>query len=107
MGVRNDRYTQKELKIGIGLEDVPTGDYFANSLFFAIGVLVYNTTIIMKEHLLPKEFRNKTIETIRWSIINIAGRLINHGRRLILLLASTADKLILYERIRDNCFIFA
>ncbi len=97
----------KELKIGIGLEDIPTGDYYANSLFFAIGVLVYNTTVIMKEHLLPEEYRTKTIETIRWSIVNIAGRLVNHGRRLVLLLASTVDKLMLYERVRDNCFIFA
>lgn len=96
----------KELKIGIGLEDIPTRDYYANSLFFAIGVLVYNTTVIMKEHLLPAEFKNKTIETIRWSVINLAGRLINHGRRKMLLIASTIDKLILYERMRDNCFVF-
>ena len=89
------------------MEDIPTGDYFANALFFAIGVLVYNTAVIMKLHLLPEEFRNKTIETIRWSIVNIAGRLINHGRRLVLLIASTVDKLILYERMRDNRFIFA
>ena len=76
-------------------------------MFFAIGVLVYNTTVIMKERLLPEEYRTKTIETIRWSIVNIAGRLVNHGRRLVLLLASTVDKLMLYERVRDNCFIFA
>ncbi len=61
----------------------------------------------MKEHLLPEEYRTKTIETIRWSIVNIAGRLVNHGRRLVLLLASTIDKLLLYERMRDSCFIFA
>ena len=76
-------------------------------MFFAIGVLVYNTTVIMKERLLPEEYRTKTIETIRWSIVNIAGRLVNHGRRLVLLLASTVDKLMLYERMRDSCFIFA
>ena len=97
----------KELKIGFGIEDIPAGDYFANALFFAIGVLVYNTFIMIKTHLLPEEFKNKTIETIRWSIVNIAGRLVNHGRRLVLLIASTVDKLLLYERMRDSCFIFA
>jgi hypothetical protein len=60
----------KELKIGFGMEDIPTGDYFANALFFAIGVLVYNTAVIMKLYLLPEEFRNKTIETIRWSVVS-------------------------------------
>ena len=97
----------KELKIGFGIEDIPTGDYFANALFFAIGVLVYNTFIMIKTHLLPEEFKTKTIETIRWSIINIAGKFINHGRRLVLLLASTADKLLLYNRMRNDCKIFA
>ena len=52
------------------MEDIPTGDYFANALFFAIGVLVYNTAVIMKLYLLPEEFRNKTIETIRWSVVS-------------------------------------
>ena len=97
----------KELKIGFGMEDIPTGDYFANGLFFAIGVLVYNTTVIIKLHLLPEDYRTKTIETIRWSLINIAGKVINHGRRVVLLLASTIDKLLLYKRMRDNCAIFA
>jgi hypothetical protein len=97
----------KELKIGIGLENIPTGDYFANSLFFAVGVLVYNTFIIMKTHLLPEEYRTKTIDTVRWSIINIAGKLVNHGRRFYLLLACAKDKLLLYRRMREGCVVFA
>jgi hypothetical protein len=56
---------------------------------------------------LPEDYRTKTIETIRWSLINIAGKVINHGRRVVLLLASTIDKLLLYKRMRDNCAIFA
>jgi hypothetical protein len=47
----HERKNNSELKIGFGLEDIPTGDYFANPLFFAIGVLVYNTAVIMKLHL--------------------------------------------------------
>ncbi len=97
----------KEIKNGIGLEDMPSGDYFANALFFAVGVLVYNTTVIIKFHLLPEEYKTKTVESLRWSIVNIAGRLVRHGRMLVLLLASTIDKLILYERMRNERFIFA
>ena len=97
----------KELKIGIGMEDTPSGDYFANALFFAVGVLTYNTVVIMKERLLPEEYKTKTVESLRWSIVNIGGRLVRHGRMLVLLLASTIDKLILYERMRNERFIFA
>ena len=85
---------------------MPSGDYFANALFFSVGVLVYNTTVIIKFHLLPEEYKNKTIESLRWYIVNIAGRLTYHGRRLVLLIAGTIDKLLLFERMRDSCFIF-
>lgn len=94
----------KELKNGIGLENIPTGDYFANSLFFAIGVLVYNTTVILKFHLLPEEYKTKTAASLRWHIVNIAGRLVSRGRQLFLLIASSADKLILFERMRVKVF---
>lgn len=76
------------------------------SLFFAVGVLVYNTFVIMKNHLLPEEYKTKTIDTVRWSVINIAGKLVNHGREVILLLASNIDKLMLYRRMRDDCAVF-
>lgn len=58
------------------------------------------------EHLLPEEFRTKTIETLRWSLIGIAGKVVRHGRRLWLLLATTWDKLSLYHRMRKGCMAF-
>ena len=64
----------KELKNGFSLEQMPSGDFYANALYFAIGVLTYNTFIIMKNNLLPESYRDKTINTVRWSIVNIAGR---------------------------------
>jgi len=63
---------------------------------------------MMKIHLLPEEYRTKTIDTVRWSVINIAGKVVNHGRNIfLLLLASTTDKIKIYRRMRDRCAIFA
>ena len=47
----------KELKNGFSLEQMPSGDFYANALYFAIGVLTYNTFIIMKNNLLCGKFR--------------------------------------------------
>ncbi len=94
----------KELKNGFSLEQMPSADFYANALNFAVGVLTYNTFIIMKNNLLPESFIDKTINTIiRWSIINIAGRVSRTARSVYLKLASTVDKLNIYKGIRGKC----
>ena len=84
-------------------EQMPSEDFYANALYFAVEVLTYNTFIIMKNNLLPESFIDKTINTIRWSIINIAGRVSRTARSVYLKLASTADKLNMYIGIREKC----
>lgn len=96
----------KELKGGIGMESLPSGDFGANAFWFALGVLTYNTFILQKELLLPEDYRTKTINTLRWSLIGIAGKVVRHGRRLWLLLATTLEKLSIYQQMRKRCMVF-
>lgn len=96
----------KELKGGIGMESLPCGDFGANAFWFAIGVLTYNTFILQKELLLSEEYKAKTIGTLRWSLIGIAGKVVRHGRRLWLLLAATLEKLCIYRQMRKRCMAF-
>lgn len=96
----------KELKGGFGMESLPSGDFGANAFWFALGVLTYNTFILQKELLLPEEYRTKTIGTLRWSLIGIAGKVVRHGRRLWLLLATTWEKLSIYHQMRKRCMAF-
>jgi hypothetical protein len=96
----------KELKIGIGMESLPSGDFGANSFWFSIGVQVYNTVVLQKILLLPESYKTKTIQTLRWSLVEIAGKIIKHGRRLWLLLATTVDKYRVYVEMRKRCMAF-
>ncbi len=59
-----------------------------------------------REMLLPEDYKSKTTETLRWLLIEVAGKVVRHGRRLILLLSTTIDKLNLYRRMRQRCMAF-
>ena len=68
--------------------------------------MTYNTFVLQKELLLPEEYRAKTIGTLRWSLIGIAGKVVRHGRKLWLLLATTLEKLGIYQQMRKRCMVF-
>lgn len=61
--------------------------FSANALYFGLGVLAYNTAQALKLFFLDKEWRRHTIGTLRWRLVEIAGKVIRHGRQLILKLA--------------------
>jgi len=90
----------KELKIGFGMEQMSSGDFAANSLWFSIGVLAYNLTQAQKFLFLDADWRPRTIVTLRWQLINVAGRLVRHGRRWVLRLAASAEKFALFLDLR-------
>lgn len=90
----------KELKGGFGLERLPSGDFKANAVHFGIGMMTYNLFIASKLFVLPSEWRKKTIKSIRWLLVETAGKLVRHGRRLILKLAAGLEKYGIYLEMR-------
>jgi len=90
----------KELKIGFGMEQMSSGDFAANSLWFSIGVLAYNLTQAQKLLFLEPDWRPRTIGTLRWQLIGVAGRLIRHSRRWVLRLAVSAEKFAIFLELR-------
>ena len=82
----------KELKDGFGMEWMPCGETYANAVYFRLGVIAYNLLVAMKVLGLPKDWRRHTIATIRWRLYQIAGRVLWEARRVVLRLATTADK---------------
>jgi len=96
----------KEVKIGFGMEQMTSGEFPANALWFALGLLAYNLTQAQKLIFLDPEWRTKTIATLRWQLIETAGRVIRHGRRLILRLATTWEKYALFLQTRRRLKAF-
>ena len=96
----------KELKLGFGMEQMTSGDFRANALWFALGVLASNLVQGMKLLFLDPEWTSKTIATLRWQLIQVAGRLIRHGRGLILRLAASLDKFSVLVELRRRVAAF-
>jgi len=91
----------KELKEDFGMEWMPCGETYANAVFFRIGLIAYNLFLALKLLGLPSWWRNSTIATVRWRLYQTAGRIVRHGRQVILKLAASMDKLRIVSKKRS------
>jgi len=94
----------KELKIGIGMERMPCGQTHANAVFFRIGVIAYNLFIGFKRLACPESWVKHTIATVRWKMVQVAGRIVKHAGETVLKLMVDLEKLDLFKGIRRKTF---
>jgi hypothetical protein len=97
-------HVHKELKAGFGLERMPCGEAHANAVFFRLGVLAYNLFIGFKRLACPAAWAAHTIATVRWRLLQVAGRIIRHAGQVILTLVVEAETLALFHGIRRQCW---
>lgn len=74
----------KELKIGFGMERMPCGQFEANAVFFRIGVLAYNVYRLFILKTLNKSWHRHQVQTVRWRLYQIAGKIVFHGGQVFL-----------------------
>lgn len=74
----------KELKIGFGMERMPCGQFEANAVFFRIGALAYNLFRLFLLKVLDESWRRHQVQTVRWRLYQIAGKIVSHGGQMFL-----------------------
>jgi len=74
----------KELKIGFGMERMPCGQCEANAVFFRIGILAYNLYRLFLLKTLSASWHRHQVQTIRWRLYQIAGKIVFHGGQVYL-----------------------
>jgi hypothetical protein len=94
----------KELKGGFGLDQMPCGQFGANAVFFRLGVLAYNLFLGFKRLACPAAWARHTIATVRWKLIQVAGRIVRHAGQVILRLVVDPALLALCHGIRARCW---
>jgi hypothetical protein len=73
-----------------------------NAVFFRIGVIAYNLFIGFKRLSCPESWMEQTIATLRWKMVQVAGRIVSHAGELVLKLMIDVEKLELFREIRKN-----
>ncbi len=92
----------KDLKIGFGMERMPCGDFAANAMFFRLGTIAYNLLVLFKVSALPGQWRNVQVQTLRWRLYHVAGKVVRHGRSLMLKVAVWMHDLLAEIRVRSK-----
>lgn len=89
----------KELKIGVGMEQMPCGEFEANAMYFSIGVMTYNLMIGQKYFVIQEGMQNCTVATLRWKLVHVAAWIVEHSNRVRLKIATTVEKFSHYLRM--------
>jgi len=74
----------KELKIGLNMEHVPCGRFEANEMWFRLGCIAYNIFVLFKKVALPESWSRFQIQTLRWKLYHVAGKVVHHSNRISL-----------------------
>ena len=90
----------KELKIGFGMERMPCGQLEANAVFFRIGTLAYNLFRLFILKTLSPSWHRHQVQTIRWRLYQIAGKIVFHGGQVFLKVRRALCQLFADIRLR-------
>jgi hypothetical protein len=88
----------KELKLDFGMERMPCGQFRANALFFAVGVLAYNLYKIFAAKALEGPLRGRRAPAVRYHVYAVAGKVVRTGGQLLLRVGREAHEM--FTRVR-------
>ena len=94
----------KEIKSGFGMDRLPSGDFYGNAVHFGIGIMTYNLFIAQKFLTMHEGWKRKTIKSVRWLLVEVAGKLISHGRQMTLKIAVSLEKYRIYLEMRQRTY---
>lgn len=99
-GRGNAENYHKELKSGFGMDYFPCQSLRADAVWLELGVLAHNLTVVLKWLVLGGDWATKTIATLRWLLVTIAGKVVRHGRAVLLRVARHHHELLFGVRSR-------
>jgi DDE family transposase len=95
------------LKNDLAAGVMPAKRFFANAAWWRLNGLAYNVVSVMKRKSLPSCWWSARLKALRFHLLCIAGRVIEHGRRLFLKIAKDHPSFFLYKEARQKLFIFS
>jgi hypothetical protein len=97
-------HVNKERKHGLGLEPLPCGESGAPAVFCRIGVQAYNLFMGVTRLACPAAWASQPIATGRWTLVQVAGRILRPAGQVVERLGLEAEALAGWRRIRPRCW---
>jgi hypothetical protein len=72
---------------------MPSGLFGANAAWWTIMILAHNLNAAMKRLVLGPAWVAKRMKALRFALINLPGRVVNHARRLVIRISAAGDTL--------------
>jgi hypothetical protein len=86
---------------------MPSGLFGANAAWWTIMILAHNLNAVMKRLVLGPAWVARRMKALRFSLINLPGRIIRHGRRLIIRVVGAGETLALLLSARRTILALA
>ena len=81
---------------------LPSDDFGENAAWWGIMILAMNLNSIMKQVALGKSWASRRMKAIRFSLINIPGRIVERSRELIIRLVKDHPTFALFLEARSR-----
>lgn len=95
------------LKNDLAAGVLPAKRFFANAAWWRLNIMTYNVLSVMKRKALPPSWWPVRLKALRFHLLCIAGRVIEHGRRLFLKIAKHHPSFLLYQEAREKLVLFS
>ena len=96
-------HAHDQIKHDVGGRLMPSSVFGANAAWYRLAILALNPYRAMSLVALPEDWRSERLGTIRFRLLNRAGRVIRHSRRYVLVLSQLALPLLhTYLQARQN-----
>jgi hypothetical protein len=86
---------------------MPSGLFGANAAWWTVMILAHNLNAVMKRLVLGPAWVARRMKALRFSLINLPGRIIRHGRRLIIRVVGAGETLALLLSARRTILALA
>jgi hypothetical protein len=86
---------------------LPAKRFFANAAWWRLNALAYNVLSVMKRRALPQAWWPTRLKALRFHLLHMAGRVVEHGRRLFLKIAPHHPSFLLYKEARKKLLLFS
>ena len=80
----------------------PSYKFGANAAWWHIMILAFNLKALMQKLVLPKFLTNRRMKGIRFHLVNIAGCVVSHARRLVVKVSNHPDVIGLLNWVRGK-----